>query len=46
MPTVEIVQVYRDLVNRPTIDRHTEYVIQRIENELARRLKRAVKLVK
>lgn len=40
MATVELVQTYRRLANRPTTDRHLDYVIERIEAELVKRAKR------
>lgn len=42
MATVELVKTYKMLANRPRTDRHLEYVIQRIEQELVKRMKAAL----
>ncbi len=42
MATTEIVNIYRSLANKPTTGRQMEYVIERIETELEKRVKNAI----
>lgn len=46
MATTEIVEIFKDLANRPTVSsRQMEYTIERIEKELQRRIRSAKRKV-
>ena len=44
MATVELVETYKRLANRPHTTRHLDYVIERIEKELVKRARKALRM--